>query len=83
MNRCETCAAWDTRGLMLDELIGTTGKCTAIPQRHEATRWNDDCELELVTEHATATAWTADGSSYYSALYTKPEHGCTMWRGKA
>ena len=81
MERCKTCKHWEKPESDYGEVPGT-GKCKAVVQFWNATKWNDDYDKRsLKPEYAGRLAFVQDGSDYYAELKTLPDFGCVQHEG--
>ncbi len=81
MRNCSTCGHWDSgnRGDYAYFELGL-GKCLAVPQFWDSTKWDTEGEYREFTEKGDkAMAFTQDASDYKSVLLTRPEFWCVMW----
>lgn len=77
--QCSQCKHWSREEYGTGYSLGL-GRCGAVPMFWESTRWIDDGDgREFTPEAADVTAFAQDGSDYSARLYTRPEHGCTMF----
>lgn len=74
---CATCKHWSKDGGYQRRGVG---ECEAVMEFWEASKWDEDTDERVIApEHASVTAFAQDGSDYRARLFTRPEHGCTMY----
>jgi hypothetical protein len=77
---CRNCAHWQPADEYETGHSLGVGRCGAAPMLWDSTEWDDEGEARAFTSaSADKTAFVQDGSDYIARLYTKPQHGCTMW----
>ena len=76
MSRCKTCKHWlsDLDGHVDKPTIKGVGRCLAVIEND---RYGD---YENLAEAEKAAMIVMDGSNYFAALFTKPDHGCLEWQ---
>jgi hypothetical protein len=77
--KCADCKHWKPCEQYETGRSQGMGRCEATPMFWDHTEWNDDCERVIKPAAASITAFVQDGSDYSATLYTRPEHGCTMF----
>jgi hypothetical protein len=77
---CRNCAHWQPADEYETGHSLGVGRCGAAPMLWDSTEWSDEGDARSFTAEAVdKTAFVQDGSDYIARLYTKPQHGCTMW----
>ena len=80
MGYCKTCRYWKKAENETGHSLGL-GTCKTTPMLWRSTEWSKDGDARIFSSHAVdKTAFVQDGSDYVAALYTKPEHSCTMYK---
>lgn len=76
MNACRTCKHWlsDLKDEDITPHNKTMGRCLAVLEHHSYGHYDDP------EKAAKANMVVMDGSDYFAALFTTPEHGCTEWQ---
>lgn len=80
MRFCKTCKPWQNDGHGEQRAAGLgVKKCNTVKMFWDSTQWSREKDgLQFIDSAMQQTAFVQDGSDYWAALYTLPNHGCTM-----